>query len=59
MKKTRSLGQYYRNEPFIHYSKDIIDIPDDPDTTSWWSWYYFVIDKKVTGQTGNNGRKDV
>ena len=48
-----SLWQYYRDEPIIDNNGDIFDIPDDPDTTS------FNYKQKITGQTGNNGRKDV
>ena len=48
-----SLWQYCRDEPFIDNNGDIFDIPDDPDTTS------FNYKQKITGQTGNNGRKDV
>ena len=52
LKKSWSLWQYYRDEPFIDSDGDI-DIPDDPDTTS------FNYKQKITGQTGNNARKDV
>ena len=48
-----TLWQYYRDEPFINNNGDIIDIPDDPDTTS------FNYQQKITDQAGNNSRKDV
>ena len=52
-KISESLWQYYRDEPFIGNNGDIIDIPDDPDTTS------FNNKQKITDHTGNNGRKDI
>ena len=52
-KTSGTLWQYYRDEPFINNNGDIIDIPDDPDTTS------FNYQQKITGQAGNNSRKDV
>ena len=44
---------HYREEPFIDVNWDIIDIPDDPDTTP------FNYKQKITGQTVNNRRRDV
>ena len=44
---------YYRDEPFIDVNWNNIDIPDDPETTP------FNYKQKITGQTGNNRRRDV
>ena len=46
------LWQYYRDESFIN-NNVIVDVPDDPDSAS------FKFKQKVTGQTGNDGTKDV
>ena len=47
------LWQYNRNEPFIDNNGAIIDVPDNPGSAS------FENKQKMTGQTGNNGTKDV
>ena len=52
-KTSGGLRQYCTDEPFIDNDGDIIDIPDDPDITS------FKYKQKITSQTGDNGRKDV
>ena len=52
-KTSRSLWQYYRDEPFIDDNGTIIDVPDNPDSVS------FKYKQKITGQTGNNVRKGV
>ena len=51
-KTSGSLLQYYRDEPFINNGA-IIDVPEDPDSAS------FEYKQKITGQTGNDGTKDV
>ena len=52
LKTSESLKQHFRDEPFIDNGGDIIDIPDDPDTT------LFNYKQKIKDQTGNNGTKD-
>ena len=51
-KTSRSLWQYYRDEPFINNNGIIIGVPDDSDSV------LFRSKQKITGQTGNNGTKD-
>ena len=53
LKTSGSLWQYCKNEPFITDDDVIIDIPDDPDSAS------LKYKQKITGQTGNDGTKDV
>ena len=53
MKTSEGLWPYYRDEPFINNDGIIIDVPDDPDNAS------FKYKQKTTGQTGNDGTKDV
>ena len=48
-----SLWQYYGDEPFIDNNGNIIDVRDDPDSAS------FKYKQKITGETGNDGTKDV
>ena len=48
-----SLWQCYIDEPIIDNEGNIIDFPDDPDSAS------FKYKEKLTGQTRNNGRKDI
>ena len=48
-----SLWQYYRHKPFINNNSIIIDVRDDLDSASCKS------KQKRTGQTGNDGTKDV
>ena len=48
-----SLWEYYRDEPFIDGNDNIIDVPDDSDSSS------FKYKQKITGQTGNDGTKYV
>ena len=52
-KTSGNLQQYYRDEPFIHNTGNITDVCNDPDNAS------FKYKQKVTGQTGNDGTKDV
>ena len=53
MKISRSLWQYYRDEPFIDNNGNIINVPDDPGSAS------FKYKQKITGETGNDRTKDV
>ena len=53
LKTPRSLWQYYRDEPFINDNGVFIHVPDNSDNAS------FKSKKKKTGQTGNDGTKDV
>ena len=53
MKTSGGLWQYCKNEPFITDDGVVIDIPDDPDSAS------FKYKQKITGQTWNDGTKDV
>ena len=50
---SRSLWPYYKDEPFINDTGVIIDVSDDPDNVS------FKYKQKTTGQTGNDGTKNV
>ena len=52
MKTSRSLWQYYRDEPFIDNDGHIIDVPEDPNTAS------FKYKEKITGHTRDDLRKD-
>ena len=53
VKTSGRLWQYYRDEPFINNNIIIIGVPDYPDSVS------FKYKQKITGQTGNDGTKDV
>ena len=48
LKTFGSLWQYYRDEPFTDNNGDVIDIPDDPDTTS------FNYKRKITENKQSN-----
>ena len=50
---SRSLQQYYRDEPVIKNDRDVVDFPNDLDSAS------FKYKQKITGQTGDNGKEDV
>ena len=52
LKTSRSLWQYYRDEPFIDNDGHIIDVPEDPNTAS------FKYKEKITGHTRDDLRKD-
>ena len=53
LKTSQSLWQYYRDEPFMNNHGVITDVNDGPDNVS------FKYNQKLTGQTGNDGTKDV
>ena len=53
LKTSRSLWQYYKDEPFMNNHGVITDVHDGPDNVS------FKYNQKLTGQTGNDGTKDV
>ena len=54
LRTSESLWQYYGDEPFININNSaIIGVPDDTDSAS------FRYQPKITGQTGNNGTKDI
>ena len=53
LKTSGSLWQYYKDESFIDNNGNIIDVPDNPDNTS------FKYKQKITGQTENDSTKDV
>ena len=48
-KTSRSLWQYYRNEPVLGNNDSIVDLPNDNNSAS------FKFKQKITGQTGNDG----
>ena len=48
-KTSRSLWQYYRNEPVLGNNGSIVDLPNDNNSAS------FKFKQKITGQTGNDG----
>ena len=48
-----STWQYYRDEKDLNNNGVVIDFPNNTDSAS----YKFI--QKVTGQTGNDGTKDV
>ena len=50
-KKSGSLWQYYRDEPALDNNKNIVNFPANGNN--------FKFKPKITGQTGDNGRKDV
>ena len=53
LKTSGSLWQYYKDESFIDNNGNIIDVPDNPDNTS------FKYKQKITGQTENDWTKDL
>ena len=53
LKASGNLWQYYTDESLINNNAVIIDVPDDSDNAS------FKYKQKITGQTGNDGTKDV
>ena len=53
-KTLASLWQYYRDEPVLDNNGNIIYFPDDNNNSA-----SFKFKQKITGQTGNDGRKDV
>ena len=52
-KTSETIWKYYRDEPIIDNYGNVIKFPDDPDSAS------FKYKEKITGQAGDNGRKDV
>ena len=48
-----SLWQYYRDEPALDGTNNIIDFPADNNNT------LFKFKEKITGQTGNDSIQDV
>ena len=54
LKTSRSLWQYYRDEPAIDANNNITDFPvNDNNSNS------FKFKQQITGQTGNNSTKGV
>ena len=53
-KTSGSLWQYYGDKPNLDYNKYIIDFSVDKSNS-----ISFRFKEKITGQTGNNGTKDV
>ena len=51
-KTSRSLWQYYRDEPALDNNGNIIDYPDDNNNSA-----LFKFKQKITRQTGNGGTK--
>ena len=49
LKTSRSLWQYYGNEPVLGNNDSIVDLPNDNNSAS------FKFKQKITGQTGNDG----
>ena len=53
-KTSRSLSQYYRDEPVLDGNNNITDfLADNNNSIS------FKFKEELTGQTGNNGTRDV
>ena len=52
-KTSGGLWQYYRDEPALDINKNIIDFPGSNNSI------LFKLKEKITGQTGNDGIKDV
>ena len=52
-KSSGNLWQYNRDEPVLNINGVIVDFPDDNDSV------LFKFKQKITGQTGNDGTKDV
>ena len=53
MKTYGSLWKYYGDERALNAADDIIDFPDSNNSVS------FKFKQKITGQSGNDGTKDV
>ena len=53
-KTSGSLWQYYRDEPALNSNGEIIDVPANNNDSS-----LFKFKQQITGQTGNDGTKDV
>ena len=53
LKTSRSLWQYFRDEPFTADNGNIIDVSDDADSTS------FKYKQKIRRPTGSDERKDL
>ena len=54
LKTSRSLWQYYRDEPALDNNANTIDFPDDNNNSA-----LLKFKQKITGQTGNGSPKDV
>ena len=54
LKTSGSLLQYYRDEPVLGNNGNIFDFPDDNNNRT-----SLKFKLKITGQTGNGGRKNV
>ena len=54
LRTSRSLWQYYRGQPSFHNSGNVIYFPDGNNNTA-----LFKFKQKITGQTGNDGIKDI
>ena len=54
LKASGSLWQYYGDEPTLENNGNVIDFPDDNNTSA-----SFKFKQKITGQTGNSGTKNV
>ena len=52
-KTSRSLWQYYRDEPSLNVAGAIIDFPDSNNNNA-----LFKFKEKITDQTGNDGTED-
>ena len=53
-KKSGTLQQYYRNEPFLDDNGAITDFPVDENNSA-----LFKFKAKIVGRIGSNGRRDV
>ena len=53
LKTSKSLWRYYRDEPFVNDDWVFIDLPNNPDSTS------FKYKQKITSQTEHDGTKAV
>ena len=53
-KKSGTLQQYYRNEPFLDDNGAITDFPVDDNNSA-----LFKFKAKIADRTGNNGTRDV
>ena len=51
---SRSLWQYYRDEPALDGNDNIIDFPANNNVSN-----LFKFKQQITGETGNGGTKDV
>ena len=54
LKISGSLWQFYRDEPALDNNGNVIDFLDDNHNSA-----SFKFKPKITGKTGNGGRKDV